>query len=108
MCPTEVIAFQDSLHEFDQRGVAVVGISTDTEETHLAWLQTPHEKGGIKGVTYPLVADADKTISDAYGVLGGEFDYNDEGRLVFKGLPIAYRGSFLIDKTGTVRHAGVN
>src|SRR5262249_1213941 len=73
ICPTELIAFQDALSEFEQRGVAVVGCSTDTEETHVAWLNTPRDKGGIMGVTYPIVADTSKTIAANYGVLGGEW-----------------------------------
>ncbi|MEO9805831.1 MAG: peroxiredoxin [Reichenbachiella sp.] len=108
VCPTEILAFQEKLAEFEKRGVAVVGASTDTEETHLAWLMTDKNKGGISGVTYPLVADTSKTIANNYGVLAGDWDYDEEGNLSFKGLPIAYRGSFLIDKEGTVRHETIN
>lgn len=108
VCPTEILAFQEKLEEFEKRGVAVVGASTDTEETHLAWLMTEKEKGGIEGVTYPLVADTSKTIASNYGVLAGDWDYDEEGNLAFDGLPIAYRGSFLIDKEGTVRHETIN
>lgn len=108
VCPTEILAFQEKLAEFEKRGVAVVGASTDTEETHLAWLMTDKNKGGIEGVTYPLVADTSKTIANNYGVLAGDWDYDEEGQLSFKGLPIAFRGSFLIDKEGTVRHETIN
>ncbi|MEO9967545.1 MAG: peroxiredoxin [Reichenbachiella sp.] len=108
VCPTEILAFQEKLAEFEKRGVAVVGASTDTEETHLAWLMTDKNKGGIAGVTYPLVADTSKTIANNYGVLAGDWDYDEEGNLSFKGLPIAFRGSFLIDKEGTVRHETIN
>lgn len=108
VCPTEILAFQEKLAEFEKRGVAVVGASTDTEETHLAWLCTPKDKGGIEGVTYPIVADTSKVIASNYGVLAGDWDYDEEGRLSFTGLPIAYRGSFLIDKEGTVRHETIN
>lgn len=108
VCPTEILAFQEKLAEFEKRGVAVVGASTDTEETHLAWLCTPKERGGIEGVTYPLVADTSKVIASNYGVLAGDWDYDEEGNLSFSGLPIAYRGSFLIDKEGTVRHETIN
>lgn len=108
VCPTEILAFQEKLAEFEKRGVAVVGASTDTEETHLAWLMTDKNKGGISGVTYPLVADTSKTIANNYGVLAGDWDYDEEGNLSFKGLPIAFRGSFLIDKEGTVRHETIN
>ena len=108
VCPTEILAFQEKLAEFEKRGVAVVGASTDTEETHLAWLMTDKNKGGIEGVTYPLVADTSKTIANNYGVLAGDWDYDEEGQLSFNGLPIAFRGTFLIDKEGTVRHETIN
>ncbi|WP_194976024.1 peroxiredoxin [Aquiflexum lacus] len=108
VCPTEILAFQEKLAEFERRGVAVVGASTDTEETHLAWLMTSKDQGGIEGVTYPLVADASKTIAHNYGVLAGEWNYTEDGQLTFEGAPIAYRGSFLIDKNGVVRHETIN
>lgn len=108
VCPTEILAFQEKLAEFEKRGVAVIGASTDTEETHLAWLLTPQEEGGIEGVTYPLVADASKTIANNYGVLAGDWNYNEEGELIFEGTPVAYRGTFLIDKEGIVRHETIN
>ncbi|MCS7004329.1 MAG: peroxiredoxin [Cytophagales bacterium] len=108
VCPTEILAFQERLKEFEARGAVVVGCSTDTEETHLAWLSTPKEQGGIRGVTYPLVADVSKTIAYNYGVLGGEYDFNEQGEMIFNGAPIALRGTFLIDKQGIVRHEVVN
>ncbi|UXP32967.1 peroxiredoxin [Reichenbachiella agarivorans] len=108
VCPTEILAFQEKLAEFEKRGVAIVGASTDTEESHLAWLSTPKNKGGIEGVTYPIVADTSKTIASNFGVLAGDWDYNEDGNLSFNGLPIAYRGTFLIDKTGTVRQETIN
>jgi peroxiredoxin 2/4 len=107
VCPTEILAFQDKLKEFEKRNVAVVGCSTDTENCHLAWLSTPKKQGGIQGVTYPLVADVAKTISANYEVLAGYYDYSEEG-MVFHGSPIAYRGTFLIDKSGIVRHQLIN
>lgn len=108
VCPTEILAFQKLLPEFEKRNVAVIGVSTDTEETHLAWLFTPKKQGGIEGVTYPLVADTAKTIAANYGVLGGDWDYDEIGNLVFDGTPIAFRGTFLIDKEGIVRHEYIN
>lgn len=108
VCPTEILAFQEKLAEFEKRGVAVVGASTDTENSHLAWLMTPKNEGGIQGVTYPIVADVSKTIASNYGVLAGDWDYNEEGELSFNGAAIAYRGTFLIDKEGVVRHASIN
>lgn len=108
VCPSELHAFQSKLGEFEARGVKVVACSTDTEESHWAWLQTDKNKGGINGVTYPIVADTAKTISEAYGVLAGEYEYDDELNMVATGPMIAYRGLFLIDKEGTVMHQLVN
>lgn len=108
VCPTEILAFQEKLGEFEKRNVAVVGISCDTEETHLAWLMTAKNQGGIEGVTYPLVADSSKTIASNFGVLAGDWNYDEEGRLTFEGAPVAYRGTFLIDKAGVVRQETIN
>jgi len=108
VCPTEIIAFQDKIAEFENRDVQVVGVSVDSEFSHWKWLQTEKKEGGIKGVKYPLVADSSMTISENFDVLAGEYDYTDEGQIVFKGTPMAYRGLFLIDKEGTVRHQVVN
>lgn len=108
VCPTEIIAFQDKIAEFEKRNVAVVGCSVDSEFSHWKWLQTEKKEGGIKGVKYPLVCDQAMTISEDYDVLAGEWDYNDDGKTVFKGEPRAYRGLFLIDKQGIVRHQVVN
>ena len=95
VCPTELHAFQEKLAEFEKRNCHVVGCSVDSPFTHLAWLNTPKVKGGIEGVTYPLVSDINKTISEDFGVL-------------VEGEGIAYRGLFLIDQDQTVRHQVVN
>ncbi|MBI2257982.1 MAG: peroxiredoxin [Flavobacteriia bacterium] len=108
VCPSELLAFQAKLSEFESRGVKLVACSTDTEESHWAWLQTPKNKGGIEGVKYPIVADTSKTISEAFGVLAGEYDYDEEGNWVANGPMIAYRGLFLINKEGIVMHQTVN
>jgi peroxiredoxin (alkyl hydroperoxide reductase subunit C) len=108
VCPTELHAFQEKMDEFEKRNVAVVGCSVDSQYSHFAWLDTEKSKGGIKGVTYPLVADLSKTIAESFGVLAGEYDIDDEGNSVFNGAPVAYRGLFLIDKNGVVRHQVVN
>lgn len=108
VCPTELHAFQSQLDEFKERGVEVVAVSTDTEMSHWGWLQMDKAQGGIKGITYPLVADTNKTISSNYGVLTGEYFYDEEGNLQAEGDLIAYRGLFLIDKEGVVRHQIVN
>ena len=108
VCPTELLAFQDKLAEFEKRNVAVVGCSIDSKFSHWAWLNTEKNHGGIKGVKYPLVADNTMTISSAYDVLAGEYTYDEEGRFAFEGTPMAYRGLFLIDKAGVVQHQVVN
>jgi peroxiredoxin 2/4 len=95
VCPTELHAFQERLGEFEKRGAQVLGCSIDSCFTHLAWLKTPRNKGGIEGVEYPILSDINKCAATAYDVLK-----EDEG--------IAYRGLFLIDKTGIVRHQIVN
>ena len=108
VCPTELHAFQEKLGEFEKRNVAVVACSTDTEQSHWGWLQMSKEEGGIKGVTYPIVADTNKTISKNYDVLAGDFYYDDNDELQAEGELIAYRGLFLIDKEGIVRYQVVN
>ncbi len=95
VCPTELHAFQAKLGEFEKRGVQVVAASVDSHFSHLAWLNTPKKQGGIEGVTYPIVSDLNKTIAQDYDVL-------------VEGQGIAYRGLFLIDKEGVVRHQVVN
>jgi peroxiredoxin 2/4 len=108
VCPTELHAFQEKLKEFESRNVAVVACSTDTEQSHWGWLQVPKNKGGIQGITYPMVADTTKTIATNYGVLFGDYDADEDGNLVATGPMIAFRGLFLIDKNGMVRHQLVN
>ncbi|MES2365514.1 MAG: peroxiredoxin [Pseudomonadota bacterium] len=94
VCPSELIAFDNRLEEFSQRGVQVIGASIDSEYTHLAWKNTPVNKGGIGQVNYPLLADIKHDICRAYDV---ELDGG-----------VALRGSFLIDRAGIVRHQVVN
>jgi len=108
VCPTELHAFQDKLSEFENRGCQIVGCSTDTAESHAAYLRMPKNNGGIQGITYPLVADTAKTISTNFDVLTGMYDYDDEGNLISDNELIAYRGLFLIDKDGVVQHQLVN
>lgn len=108
VCPTEILAFQEKLAEFEKRGVAVVGCSTDTPEVHMAWLSTPKNQGGIEGVKYPLVADVAKTVAYNFGVLWGDWDYNENNELAYEGAGVAFRGTFFIDKEGIVRHETIN
>jgi peroxiredoxin (alkyl hydroperoxide reductase subunit C) len=108
VCPTEIIAFQEKIEEFEKRNVAVVGCSVDSKHSHWTWLQTELKNGGIKGVKYPLVADPALNIAENYDVLAGSYEYTEEGEASFVGTPEAYRGLFLIDKEGVVRHQIVN
>lgn len=95
VCPTELHAFQEKLAEFEARNTQVIGCSVDSCYSHFAWTNTPKSKGGIQGVEYPLVSDLNKSIARNYGVL-----MENEG--------ISYRGLFLIDRKGIVRHQVVN
>jgi len=108
VCPTELFAFQNKLAEFESRGCAVVACSTDTEQSHWGWLQMPKAEGGIQGITYPLVADTDKTISANFGVLCGNYELDQNDNMVATGPMIAFRGLFLIDKKGIVQHQLIN
>ncbi|AFV96632.1 MULTISPECIES: peroxiredoxin [unclassified Sulfuricurvum] len=94
VCPSELIAFDHRLDAFTERGINVIGVSVDSQFSHFAWKNTPVNQGGIGQVRYPLVADLNKQISRDYDVLFGE--------------SVALRGSFLIDKDGTIRHAVIN
>ncbi len=95
VCPTELHAFQDKEAEFKKRNVQLIGCSVDSQYSHFAWLNTPKCQGGIEGVCYPIVADLNKEIAKDYSVLK-----EDDG--------IAYRGLFIIDKKGVVRHQMIN
>ena len=112
VCPTELIAFDKRLSEFESRDVQVIGCSVDSRWTHLAWKNTPVDKGGIGQVKYPLLQDLDKSIARNYDVLVGAkaatvITDEDEMETTVGGA-IALRGSFLIDEEGTVRHAVLN
>lgn len=94
VCPTEIVAFSDAVPEFAKLDCQVIGVSVDSQYTHLAWLNTPRKTGGLGGCNFPMVADLDKSIAVDYGVL------LDAG--------IALRGLFLIDPKGIIRHSTVN
>lgn len=112
VCPTEILAFQERIADFESRNVQVIGCSIDSKFSHWAWLNTPQNDGGIQGVKYPLVADINKTIASNFGVLAGSYGYNENEELIWIGnlgeAAVAYRGLFLIDKEGIVRHQVVN
>ena len=103
-----MFAVQERLKDFQDRNVQLIACSTDTEQSHWGWLNMEKNNGGIKGVTYPIVADTNKTISMNYDVLAGEFGWDDNGEMIAEGELIAYRGLFLIDREGKVRHQLVN
>ena len=95
VCPSELIAFDHRLEDFKKLNVEVIGCSIDSQFTHLAWKNTPVDKGGIGQVKYPLVADVKHAICQAFDV-------------EFAAAGVAFRGSFLIDKNGIVQHQVVN
>lgn len=108
VCPTELHAFQERINDFQSRNVQILAVSTDTEQSHLGWLNIPKKNGGIEGITYPIISDINKTISYSYGVLAGECYFDNFNNFQVKGTLIAYRGQFLIDKSQIVRHQLVN
>ena len=81
VCPSELHAFQAKLEDFKAKGVEVVACSTDTPESHWGWLQVAKENGGIKGITYPIVADVAKTVAENFGVLAGDYFVNENDEL---------------------------
>ncbi len=95
VCPTEVIAFSERYEEFAQINTEVLAVSVDSEFSHLAWIQTPRNEGGVGDIAYPLVADLKKEISAAYNVLDPESG-------------VALRGLFIIDKEGIIQYATIN
>ena len=94
VCPSEIIAFDHRYQDFKSKGIEVIGVSCDSEFTHLAWKNTPVNAGGIGKVQFTLVSDITKDIARSFDVLFGN--------------AVALRGSFLLDKDGTVRHAVIN
>ena len=100
VCPTELIAFSDSIQKFREINAEVVGISTDSHFTHLAWIRTPRKDGGVGQMNIPLVADISKKISRNFGVLV-EDELDD-----LYGAPL--RGLFIIDDKGVIRSYTIN
>ena len=110
VCPTELHAFQAALPEFEKRNTIVIGASCDTNEVHFAWLNTAKDNGGIEGVTYPLLADTTRNLSNALGILDIEnTEYNEElDQVMISGSNVTYRATYLIDETGKIFHESVN
>ena len=94
VCPTEITAFSDRYEEFKKLNTEVLGVSIDSQFSHLAWVQTPRNEGGLGDLAYPLVSDLKREVSEAYGVL------SDEG--------VALRGLYIIDKEGVIQHSTIN
>ncbi len=110
VCPTELHAFQAALPEFKKRNTIVIGASCDTNEVHFAWLNTPKNNGGIEGVTYPILADTNRNLSNILGILDVEStSYSDEtDSIIIEGSNVTYRATFLIDEDGKIFHESVN
>ena len=94
VCPTEIVAHDHRMDAFEDRNVAVVGVSIDSQFTHFAWRNTPVAEGGIGPIDFPMVADVKHDIIRAYGI------EHPDG--------VALRASFLIDREGIVQHQVVN
>lgn len=94
VCPTEITAFSDNFSKFAELNTEILGVSVDSEFSHLAWLQTERDAGGLGDLKYPLVSDLKKEISASYNVL------TDDG--------VALRGLFIIDKEGFIQHSTIN
>ncbi|AWI26611.1 peroxiredoxin [Flavobacterium pallidum] len=110
VCPTELHAFQAALPEFQKRNTMVIGASCDTNEVHFAWLNTPKNNGGIEGVTYPILADTNRNLSNILGILDIEStSYSEEtDSVIIEGSNVTYRATYLIDETGKIFHESVN
>jgi peroxiredoxin (alkyl hydroperoxide reductase subunit C) len=110
VCPTELHAFQAALPEFEKRNTIIIGASCDTNEVHFAWLNTPKNNGGIEGVTYPILADTNRNLSNILGILDiEETGYSEEtDSIIIEGSNVTYRATYLIDETGKIFHESVN
>ena len=110
VCPTELHAFQEALPEFDKRNTIVIGASCDTPEVHFAWLSTPKDNGGIEGVTYPILADANRNLANILKVLDTTNERYDEelDAVQTDGNSTPYRATFILDEDGMVFHQGMN
>lgn len=109
VCPTEILAFQEALPEFEKRNTIVIGASCDTAEVHFAWLNTKREDGGIEGVTYPLLADTTRNLSSLLDILEIDEVYNEEiDEVLLEGSNVTFRATYLIDEEGKIFHESVN
>jgi peroxiredoxin (alkyl hydroperoxide reductase subunit C) len=110
VCPTELHAFQAAIGEFEKRNTIVIGASCDTPEVHFAWLNTAKDNGGIEGVTYPILADSNRNLSNILGILdisNERFD-DETGILQVDGDNVTFRATYIIDEAGVVQHESIN
>ena len=110
VCPTELHAFQEAMPEFEKRNTILIGASCDTPEVHFAWLSTPKDNGGIEGVTYPLLADSNRNLSNILRVLDTTNERYDEelDAVQVDGDSTPYRATFILDEDGMVFHQAMN
>lgn len=108
VCPTELHAFQAELAEFEKRNTLVIGASCDSAEVHFAWLSTAKDKGGIEGITYPLIADTNRNLSSVLDILDGIVISHEDGTTSIEGDDVTYRATYIIDEEGTVVHESIN
>lgn len=109
VCPTELLAFEAAKAEFEKRNTIVIGASCDTAEVHFAWLNTPKNQGGIEGVSYDLIADSNRNLSETLGILDGQMKFDEVTEQAFiEGDNVSYRATYLIDESGVVFHEGIN
>jgi peroxiredoxin 2/4 len=108
VCPTEILAFQAKLEEFKKRNTIVIGASVDSAEVHFAWLNTPKDNGGIEGVTFDLLSDSNRNLSETLGILDGGILEDENGDFLRSGDYVTYRATYLIDEEGEVFHESVN
>lgn len=95
VCPTEITAFSDRAAEFRKLNTELIACSCDSHFSHLAWIHTPRSEGGLGDMQIPVLADFNKDIASAFGVLDHD-------------MGVAYRGLFLIDPNGEIRHSLTN
>ena len=110
VCPTELHAFQAALSDFESRNTIVIGASCDTNEVHFAWLNTAKDNGGIEGITYPILSDTNRNLSNILGILDIESEEYHEATdsVLIEGSNVTFRATYLIDETGKIFHESVN
>jgi len=95
VCPTELTDISSRIGEFQKRDCDVLGISTDSLDTHERWLTSPESLGGLGSLGFPLASDESGEVCTAYGVLVAR-------------QHIALRGLFIIDPNGVLQYQVVH